>query len=129
MGNHLATTNFVVHAEDGNDEGVDFYIMCCERLPFTFDVGLGNFFLDAVYFVGEVVVLRKYYKSWGKKGLSYVMLNDNPVGNAYSHLVCYVKFSMPLIMHWVIGNTQVFTLSKNTLEAIKASIKHDYDEE
>ncbi len=119
----------MVHVEDGNGERVDFYIRCCERPSFTLDVGVGPNFWDATYFVGEVVVSRKYYKSWGKKGVSYVMLNDNLVGYAYSHLVCYVKFSMPLIMHRVKGNTQVFTLSKNTLHAIKASIRHDSNEE
>jgi hypothetical protein len=45
--------NFVVLVEDGNEEGVDFYI------------NLGNI-----------------TKSWGKKGLSYAMLNDNLVGYA-----------------------------------------------
>jgi hypothetical protein len=45
--------NFVVLVEDGNEEGVDFYI------------NLGN-----------------TTKSWGKKGLSYAMLNDNLVGYA-----------------------------------------------
>jgi len=41
---------FVVLAEDGNEEGVDFYIMCCERLPFTLDVGVGPNLWDATYF-------------------------------------------------------------------------------
>jgi hypothetical protein len=55
------------------------------------------------------------------------MLNDNPMGYAYSHLVCYAKFPMPLVVHRVKGNTQVFTLSNNTLEAIKGSLPDDYD--
>jgi hypothetical protein len=58
------------------------------------------------------VVSKKYYKAWGKKGLSCVMLNDNPMGYAYSRLVCYINFIMSLTIHHVKGNTQVFTLSK-----------------
>jgi hypothetical protein len=73
------------------------------------------------------VVFGKYYKAWVKKGLLYVMLNDNPMGYACSHLVCYAKFPMPLVVHRVKGNTQVFTLSNNTLEAIKGSLPYDYD--
>ncbi len=46
---------------------------------------------------------------------------------AYSHLVCYAKFPMPLVVHDVKGNTQVFTLSKNTLEVIKGSLQDDCD--
>lgn len=49
------------------------------------------------------------------------------VGYAYSHLVCYATFLMPLVIHYVKGNTQVFTLSKNTLEVIKGSLSDDYD--
>jgi hypothetical protein len=48
--------NFVVSAKDGNEEGVDFYIMCCERLPFTLDVGVGLDLWDATYSAWEVVV-------------------------------------------------------------------------
>jgi len=49
------------------------------------------------------------------------------MGYACSHLVCYAKFPMPLVVHRVKGNTQVFTLSNNTLEAIKGSLPYDYD--
>ncbi len=84
--------NFVMHAKDGNEEGVDFYIMCCERPPFTLDVKVGPNLWDATYYAWEVVVSGKYHKFWVKKGLSYVMLNDNPMGYAYLHLVCYVNF-------------------------------------
>lgn len=118
--------NFVVVVELGN-EGVEFNILCYERPLFTLDVGVGLDFWDAAYFTREVVVSRKYYKAWGKKGLSYVMLNDNLVGYAYSHLVCYAKFFMPLDIHHVKGNTQVFNLSKNTLEVIKGRLSNDYD--
>jgi hypothetical protein len=118
---------FVVHAELGNEEGVGFYILCCERPLFTLDVGVGLDLWDATYYAREVVVSRKYYQALGKKGLSYVMLNDNLVGYAYSHLVCYAKFLMPLVIHHVKGNTQVFALSKNTLEAIKGSLLDDFD--
>jgi len=58
-----------------------------------------------------------------------VMLNDNPMGYAYSHLICYVKFPMRIATHCVKGNTQVFTLSKNTLDAIKGTLRHDLNEE
>ncbi len=64
-----ASDNFVVPAKDGSEEGVDFYIMCCERLPFTLDVGVEPDLWDATYFAWEVVVSGKYHKSWGKKGL------------------------------------------------------------
>ncbi len=77
--------------EDGNEEGVDFYIMCCERPPFTLDVGVGLDLWDATYYTWEVVVLGKYHKSWGKNGLSYVMLNENAMGYAYLNLVFYAN--------------------------------------
>jgi hypothetical protein len=46
-GESLATSleahdNFVVPIEDGNDEGVKFYIMCCERLPSPWMLGWGQ---------------------------------------------------------------------------------------
>ncbi len=69
----------------------------CERPMFTLEVGVGPSFWDATYFVGEVMVSGKYYKAWGKKRLTYVMLNDNPMGYAYSHLICYVKFPMRML--------------------------------
>ncbi len=52
--------NFVVPVEDGNHEKVKFYKMCCERLPFTLDVGVGLIFWDATYSAREVVVSWKY---------------------------------------------------------------------
>jgi hypothetical protein len=36
---------------------------------------------------------------------------------------------MPLTMHWVKGNIPMLTLLKNTLDAIKIGIRHDFDEE
>ncbi len=63
------------------------------------EVGLD--FWDATYSAREVVVSKKYYKAWGKKGLSYVMLNDNfsgvclftpcllcNISNAISYTLC-----------------------------------------
>jgi len=57
-----ASDTFVVPIEDGNEEGVDFYRMCCERPPFTLDVGVEPYLWDATYFAWEVVVLGKYHK-------------------------------------------------------------------
>jgi hypothetical protein len=56
--------NFVAFVELGNEEGVELYILCCERPLFTLDVGVGPYFWDAVYFARKIMVSRKYYKVW-----------------------------------------------------------------
>jgi hypothetical protein len=54
--------NFVVNAEEGNSEGVDFYILMCIKpmytLSFSYKCPWGQQFN-----AGDIVVARKYYQS------------------------------------------------------------------
>jgi hypothetical protein len=68
-GDNLASTlevsdNFSIDAEFGNVEGVDFYVLCCNK---TLHIVEENFECKrgAKFVAGEQVVARKYYKKWG----------------------------------------------------------------
>jgi hypothetical protein len=51
--------NFVVNSE-GNDEGVDFYILMCTKTLFAFTTSF-----KCPWRQGDMALVEKYYQKWG----------------------------------------------------------------
>jgi hypothetical protein len=113
--------NFVVPAEEGNSEGVDFYILQCQqpkfRVPEPFDCVWGCHF-DA----GDYVVGATYYQKWGTSNRSYVFLSESRLAYVDAHLIRMCKFPMPPASHRVKGDDIVYKLSEETLGLIQSSL-------
>ncbi len=85
--------NFVINAKEGNNEGQNFWIVCCTKLLHTLTKPLKCKW-GTNYFEGDEVVTWKYYKKWGNSKSFYVVLKDFNVVYLFSHVVKSLKFIM-----------------------------------
>lgn len=118
--------NFVVPAEPGNEEGVEFYVMQCQRskfeveAPFTCTWG-GEF--DA----GDFIIGGTYYKKHGTSDNTFVFLEKSQIAYVHSHLVRAVKFTMTIASHHVKGGDAVYKMSSETLECVRSVLREWWD--
>jgi hypothetical protein len=104
-GDHLATCvslgdNFVVNVKEGNEEGVDFYVLLCTQTNFiveqAFKCPWGQEFS-----IGDIIMVQKYYQSWGQSRCSYVLLTRSQTTYIHACNVKAIKFLMLLVDHMV----------------------------
>jgi len=118
--------NFVVPAEPGNEEGVPFYVLQCQRSKFevqsAFTCSWGGEFQE-----GDFVIGGTYYKKHGTADNTFVFLDRSNVAYVHAHLVRAVKFSMTLASHMVKGGDRVYRMSSETLECIKSVLTEWWD--
>lgn len=120
---HLAATldiadNFVVNAAQGNDEGVDFWVVICTKPLHT----LKEAFTDkwgTSFDEGDEVVAGKYYQKYHE---NYVLLKNSHTVYMHAHLVRCVKFLMLPKNHRVSGNDCTYELPESELEKIVDTI-------
>ncbi len=121
-GDELATIlkvndNFIVNVEEGNDEGVTFWVILCTKPLHKVKAS----FIDnwgSSYEVSDDVVGGLYYHKWGNNDKTYVLLTDSHKIYVYFHLVRVVKFLMPPRNHQVIGNDVICELPEEILQSI-----------
>jgi hypothetical protein len=104
--------NFMIPAEEENEDGVDFYILQCQGPKFVLQEPLicpwgGN------YSAGDEVIRAKYYKKFGCGEKTYVLCNKAVDAHVDAHLVRACKFPMTLASHRVKG-TPVYKMSSET---------------
>lgn len=119
----LLGDNFVIPAEEGNDEGVEFYILQCQKEKFQ----VQEDFLDpwgGDFRRGDFVISGSYYQKYGRASDTYVLLDASPVAHVDAHLVRLCKFSMTLASHVVRGNSAVYRLSADTELLIKEALRN-----
>jgi hypothetical protein len=111
--------NFAIPATRGNREGVEFYLLFCQRGRFlvreAFECSWGHTFE-----VGDYAVCGSYYQTWGRLDKSYVLLDSSQQAYLPSELVVHVKFNMAPQDHHVQGDDTVYYLStddQNTIES------------
>ena len=109
--------NFVVPAEEDNDEGVDFYILQCQRhrevVTEKFTCAWGGEF-D----MGQHVIVGQYYQKWGTGTKNYVYRGRSAMAHVDASLVVHCKFHMVPAMHRVKGRDPVYVLSDESLDVI-----------
>jgi hypothetical protein len=100
----LATTlevgdHFAVVAEEGNSEGVDFYILLCQKsLHEVREDSIEDSWGQKVY-CGKYILVGTYYQRRGRSNNSYVLCDTNRPAFIYSHLVIIAKFNMEVSAH------------------------------
>jgi hypothetical protein len=113
--------NFVVNSKEGNIEGVDFYILLCTKIVFTFSKPFTCPW-GQQFSVGDMVVVGKYYQKWGRSESSYVLLRSSNV--AFIH-VCHIraiKFPMLPVDLRVQGNDLVYRFPEYAEDGIRQRI-------
>lgn len=114
--------NFAVPAPPGNDEGVAFYILQCQRKKFRvledFECPWGG-----SYKVGDYVLGGAYYKKSGRGSNTYVFLDKAVTAHVDAHLVRACKFPMVLAHHRVKGGDPVYKLQSKIEEAIAGALR------
>lgn len=115
--------NFMIPAEEGNEEGVDFYILQCQRAKFQVQQDLlcpwGGDFKRVDY-----VISGSYYQKYGRASDTYVLLDASPIAYVDAHLVRHCKFPMVLASHVVRGNSAVYRLGAETEFLIKEALRN-----
>jgi len=106
--------NFIVIAEEWNDEGASFWLILCtkplHKVKTPFIDNWGNSYEE-----GDDVVGGLYYQKWGNNDNYYVFFKDSHKVYVYSHIVMVVKFLMPPRNHKVIGNDAIYELLEEIL--------------
>ncbi len=113
--------NLAINVEDGNLEGVVFYLILCTKALHK----VKESFIDnwrTSFDVDDDVVAGFYYQKWGNSDSSYVLSKYSHVVYAYSHLVRAVKFLMPPRNHRINGNDVVYELPEDILQGINEVI-------
>lgn len=111
--------NFAVLAEDGNSEGVPYYVLHCQRPQFVvreaFACVWGNQFE-----VGDHAVEGTYYQKWGPQ--NYVYLSTSRPAYIHSHLVIARGFPMMPQNHRVQGRDPTYKILHEHHQLILANL-------
>ena len=114
--------NFAVVASTDNDEGVEFFLICCSRgfheVKVAFTCHWGTSFQ-----VGDKVVCGTYYQKWGRSdSSSYVLLNSSKIVYLHACHVVVIKFLMTPTDYRVAGNAPVYNLPTGAKDKILSVI-------
>jgi hypothetical protein len=113
--------NFVVQAEEGNAEGVQFYILQCQQPKFKVTAPFKCIW-GCEFQAGDYVVAAIYYQKWGTSNRSYVFLSESRTAYVDAHLIRMYKFFMPPASHRVKGDDAIYQISEDTLALIQSSL-------
>jgi hypothetical protein len=91
--------HFAVVAEEGNSEGVDFYILLCQKFLYEVQEASSEDSWGQKVYHGEHIVVGTYYQRRGSSNNSYVLCGTNRPAFIYSHLVITTKFNMEVTAH------------------------------
>jgi hypothetical protein len=119
--------NFVVSTKEDNDEGVEFYILQCQR-PRFFVKEAFECVWEGSFEVGNCVVAGTYYQRWGRSDRTYVYLNEFRVAYINADAVIACKFLMQPASYRVKGQESIYKIYEDTLALIKLAV-HRVDEE
>jgi hypothetical protein len=109
---------FCSDAKEGNEEGVDFYILLCIEInfiieePFTYPWG-------QTFHASDIIMAGKYYQNWGWIKFTYVLLMQSCTTYIHACHVRVIKFPMLLANYKVQGNELVYKLSPHVEDGIR----------
>jgi hypothetical protein len=84
--------NFAVPTPPGNEEGVEFFVLQCQRKKYEVQVDF-EFPWGGEFKRGDFVVSGTYYKKFGRGDNTYVYLDKAVVAHVDSHLIRACKIS------------------------------------
>ena len=104
--------NFMIPAEEDNEDGVEFYILQCQAKKFVLAKPMTCPW-RGIFRAGDVVIRAKYYKNYGRGEKTYVLCDKAVDVHVDAHLVRACKFPMVLASYRVKG-TPVYKMSSET---------------
>lgn len=116
----------MIPAPEGNDEGVEFYVLQCEKAKLEvledFQCPWGEVFLK-----GDFAVVATYYQKYGTGSNTYVLLDRSKRAHVHARHIRAVKFPMILAPHTVRGNNAVYKMTPETMEMIQQVLSTWWD--
>jgi hypothetical protein len=114
--------NFAVPAPEGNDEGVEFYVLQCQRAKFMVEEDFvcpweGDFKR------GDYAVAGTYYMKHGRSADLYVFLDTSSMAHVDVHLIRACKFPMFLAAYSVKGHSIVYKMTEETRAVIEEALR------
>jgi hypothetical protein len=104
-----------------NSKGVDYYILMCTKMAFTFKQPFKCPWVQE-FNVGDMAMARKYYQRWGNFESSYVLLQKSQTTHIHVCNVRAIKFPMFPMDHNVLGNDLVYKLLGDAKDGIRQAI-------
>lgn len=110
--------NFMIPAFEGNDEGVDFYVLQCTKNRFQVEEDFicpwGESFQK-----GDFAVAGTYYQKYGRGSNTFVYLERSVQAHVHASKIRVAKFPMILASHVVRGGDAVYKMTDETLDMIQ----------
>jgi hypothetical protein len=101
--------NFAVLADEGNDEGVPYYVLQCQRPKFLVHRAFECVWKNT-FDVGQYAIEGFYYQRWGRGSRNYVYLSGSHPAYLYLDFVKARRFPMVPTDHVVQGSEPTYTL-------------------
>lgn len=121
----------MIPAPEGNDEGVEFYVLQCEKPKFEvledFQCPWGEIFEK-----GDFAVVGTYYQKYGRGSNTFVLLDKSRKAHVKAGHIRAVKFPMILAPHILRGGSAVYKMNLETMEMIQQVLSswwNDQDDE
>ena len=111
----------MVPAEQPNEEGVDFYILQCQRRKYKLKAPLSCPW-GAEFEAGDFVIEGTYYKKSGRGEYTYTYLEKSVVAHVSSHLVLACKFRMKLAPYCLKGGDPVYKISSEVVDVVRHAL-------
>lgn len=113
--------NFMIPAEEDNEDGVEFYILQCTRRKFELQEPL-NCPWGGVFSVGDEIIRGKYFKKYGRGDKTYIFCDKAVEAHVDTNLVRACKFPMVLASHMVKGSP-VYKMSSETMRMCEDALR------
>ena len=117
--------NFMIPAEEENEDGVDYYILQCTRSKFELQEPLQCPW-GGVFAVGDEVLRAKYFKKHGRGDKTYVFCDRAVDAHVDAHLARACKFPMVLAAHRAKGSL-VYKMSSESVRVVGTRISRTRD--
>lgn len=118
----------MVPAEQPNEEGVDFYVLQCQRRKYQLQAPLQCPW-GAEFEAGDYVIEGTYYRKSGRGEFTYTYLDKSVVAHVASHLVLACKFRMKQATYCLKGGDPVYKISSEVVEIVRQALSHLWETE
>lgn len=115
--------NFAVPPEEGNDEGVSFYVLQCQQAKHIVEVDFQCIW-GGQFQAGDSVISGKYYQKWGRQDSNnYVFLRNSREAFFDANSVLACKFQMIPRQYRVKGGDAVYNMPEETVDVINTALE------
>ena len=111
----------MVPTEQSNKEGIEFYILQCQRQKYQLQAPL-VYPWGAKFKTGKYINEHTYYRKFGRGEITYTNLIKSVIAHMAAHLVWACKFHMKHAPYSLKGGDPVYKISSEVIEVMPQSL-------